>query len=115
MIRWLLLLALALLPGCRERSHLLGQAFAERGLVSVAEARQTNADAAIVLRGTITEKCPVSGCWFTLQDSAGKIKVDTKNATFVVVDVPLRTIVTVAGRKAANGNETFIEATGVRY
>jgi hypothetical protein len=50
-----------------------------------------------------------------LQDSAGKIKVDTKNAAFVVVDVPLRTIVTVAGRKATNGNETFIEATGVRY
>jgi len=115
MIRWLVLLALPLLSGCRERTHELGQAFAERGLVSVAEARQTNVESAVIVRGTVTEKCPVSGCWFTLQDSAGKIKVDTKNAAFVVVDVPLQTTVTVAGRMATNGQERFIEATGLRY
>ena len=56
MIRWLVLLALPLLSGCRERTHELGQAFAERGLVSVAEARQTNVESAVIVRGTVTEK-----------------------------------------------------------
>jgi len=61
------------------------------------------------------EKCPVAGCWFVVRDDSGKIKVDTKNAGFVVVDVPLQMPVLIAGRVATNGAERFIDATGVRY
>ena len=63
----------------------------------------------------MAKKCPVAGCWFMLQDKTGTIKVDTKNAGFVVVDVPLNTALTVAGRVVTNGNERLIEASGVRY
>ncbi|HMJ92351.1 MAG TPA: hypothetical protein VK530_21190, partial [Candidatus Acidoferrum sp.] len=61
------------------------------------------------------EKCPVAGCWFMLRDSSGTIKVDTKNAGFVVVEVPLQSIVTISGRVVTNGTERFIDATGLRY
>jgi len=63
----------------------------------------------------MTQKCPVAGCWFMLRDDTGTIKVDTKNAGFVVVDVPLNASMTVAGRVATNGTERFIDATGLRY
>src|SRR5678816_3825951 len=43
----------------------------------------------VTIQGTLIEKCPVAGCWFRLQDTTGIIKVDTKLAGFVVVDVPL--------------------------
>ncbi len=61
------------------------------------------------------EKCPVAGCWFVVQDGSGRIKVDTKNAGFVVVDVPLQVSLLIAGRVTTNGGERFIDATGVRY
>lgn len=63
----------------------------------------------------MTKKCPVAGCWFMLHDESGTIKVDTKNAGFVVVDVPLNSRITVAGRLATNGAERVIDATGLRY
>jgi hypothetical protein len=50
-----------------------------------------------------------------LHDETGTVKVDTKNAGFVVVSVPLNSILTVAGRVMTNGTERFIEATGARY
>jgi len=46
--------------------------------------------ARVVLHGRMTQKCPVAGCWFMLHDETGTIKVDTKNAGFVVVDIPLQ-------------------------
>ena len=61
------------------------------------------------------EKCPVAGCWFRLRDVSGSIKVDTKLAGFVVVNVPLETKMTVAGKIVAEGDDVAIEATGIRY
>ncbi len=69
----------------------------------------------VTLTGVMTEKCPVAGCWFRLRDATGEIKVDTKTAGFVVVNVPLERPVTVAGRIVTEGDETLIEATGLRY
>jgi len=60
------------------------------------------------------EKCPTAGCWFRLRDSTGVIKVDTKSAGFVVVDVPLEAKITVAGRVLTDGNDAQIEATGIQ-
>jgi len=69
----------------------------------------------VTLRGTMIEKCPVAGCWFRIRDDSGIIKVDTKTAGFVVTDVPLQTTVTVGGKVAAEGDETVLKATGLRY
>src|SRR4030095_16111934 len=71
----------------------------------------------ITLHGTLIEKCPIAGCWFRLQDSTGIIKVDTKAAGFAVTGVPVQTAMTVRGRVVldSEGNETFVEATGLRY
>jgi len=61
------------------------------------------------------EKCPIAGCWFRLRDNTGVIKVDTKSAGFVVVNVPLESRVTVAGKVIINGDDVMLEATGIRY
>ena len=61
------------------------------------------------------EKCPVAGCWFRLRDATGVILVDTKSAGFVVVNVPLESPMTVAGKAVAQGDAVMLEATGVRY
>lgn len=63
----------------------------------------------------MVEKCPTAGCWFRLRDRTGTIKVDTKSAGFVVVNVPLQSQVTVAGKVVPDGDDVMIEATGVRY
>jgi uncharacterized protein YdeI (BOF family) len=69
----------------------------------------------VTLTGIMIEKCPVAGCWFRLRDVSGSIKVDTKLAGFVVVNVPLETKMTVAGKIVAEGDDVAIEATGIRY
>ena len=69
----------------------------------------------VTLHGTMVEKCPVAGCWFRLRDDTGTIKVDTKSAGFVVVNVPLRSTVTVMGKPVREGNDLIVEAAGLRY
>ena len=49
-----------------------------------------------------------------LRDKTGAIKVDTKDAGFVVTDVPVGAPVTVSGTLAAGG-ERRIAATGLLY
>jgi hypothetical protein len=41
--------------------------------------------------------------------------VDTKAAGFVVLDVPLQSVMTVRGWVVREGSEKLIAATGVRY
>ena len=69
----------------------------------------------VTLSGTMIEKCPTAGCWFRLKDDSGVIKVDTKSAGFVVVNVPLEARVVVSGRVTLDGEETAIQATGIRF
>ena len=70
---------------------------------------------AVTIQGILVEKCPVAGCWFRLLDDTSLIKVDTKTAGFAVTDIPLKTVLTVSGKVAQEGNETVLEATGLRY
>lgn len=83
--------------------------------MAVSGVPQASPNSLVVLQGTLTKKCPVAGCWFMLQDSTGTIKVDTKNAGFVVTDIPLKTSVNIAGRVVTNGLERSIDAIGVLY
>lgn len=116
MKRLLLAASLALLvAGCSKRTPTTLGAAVEGAAVLIAETQHTQPDSRVVVQGTMTKKCPVAGCWFILQDKSGSIKVDTKDAGFVVVDVPLNTVMAVAGRLSTNGSERLIEATGARY
>ena|SRR6266481_4855320 len=69
----------------------------------------------VTISGVMVEKCPVAGCWLKVQDSTGTIMVDTKTAGFVVVNVPLDSKVTVAGKILSEGDEVVLEASGLRY
>jgi uncharacterized protein YdeI (BOF family) len=98
----------------RQGGTVLGQAPAGQ-VRSVLAVRAGDTPATVTLKGLIVEKCPVAGCWFYLQDKTGTIKVDTKAAGFVVVDVPLHTCVTVRGRVLNQGDDISLEAAGLRY
>jgi len=102
-------------PGChREGSQVLGEA-PTASPVSLAAARGTPGSDTVTVTGTLVEKCPEAGCWFVLQDATGKLKVDTKTAGFVVVEVPLHRTLTVSGRMVTNGTEVLLAASGLRY
>ena len=81
----------------------------------VSAARTARDGSPLVLAGEMVEKCPAAGCWFDMRDGSGTIRVDTKNAGFVVLDVPLHARVTVAGRIKTSGGEPTLEAAGIRY
>jgi uncharacterized protein YdeI (BOF family) len=101
--------------GChREGSQVLGVP-PEGVPVSLAAARDAAGSGALTVTGTLVEKCPEAGCWFVLQDGTGKLKVDTKTAGFVVVEVPLHRVLTVTGHRVTNGTEVLLAATGLRY
>jgi uncharacterized protein YdeI (BOF family) len=101
---------------CRPAGQrILGQA-PEGRPQTVAELNRSATPAQVsTVAGEIIEKCPVAGCWFVLRDDTGTVKVDTKSAGFVVLDLPVHTRVQVAGRWVDEGPARLIEATGLRY
>ena len=110
-----LLPCLVLATACRKSSAtVLGKApkGQSRTILSV---RAGDTPPQVTISGVMIEKCPVAGCWFRLRDPSGTIKVDTKSAGFVVVDVPLERPVTVTGNVIAEGSDVILEATGLRY
>ena len=112
---WCLSICLALVVACRKpQGTILGKAPAgePRSILSV---KAGDAPPHVTLSGVMIEKCPVAGCWFRLRDRTDTIKVDTKLAGFVVVNVPLQSSVTVSGKVTADGEEIILEASGIRY
>lgn len=112
---WGLVCCLSLAIGCQKpQGTVLGKAPAgdPRTILAVTAG---DTPPQVTLRGVMVEKCPVAGCWFRLRDQTGIIKVDTKRAGFVVVNVPLEGTVTVAGKVVADGDQIAVEATGLRY
>ena len=107
---------LLLMAGCRKpNSVVLGNAPTGKPQ-TISSVKTEKVQTPVTLQGVMIEKCPVAGCWFRLRDRTGEIKVDTKLAGFVVLDVPLESRLTVAGKKAlSESGEITIEATGVRY
>lgn len=113
--RLLLMIPLICLPllGCAGRpSVVLGASPAAGPVVAVRDLKPSATP--VTVQGRIIEKCPVAGCWFMLRDKTGMIKVDTKEAGFVVTDVPLNTMATVTGTFKEVG-ERRIAAAGMRY
>ncbi len=111
----LLVFVSAALFGCSDRVPKTRGAAVEGMAVPISSLQNVSTQTPVVLHGAMTAKCPVAGCWFMLRDESGIIKVDTRNAGFVVVDVPLNTSVTVAGVVITNGPNRSIDATGLRY
>ncbi len=106
---------LAFGSGCSsEGAHVLGQTPSDEP-ISLDLARQGVGKPLVTVRGVMVEKCPEAGCWFVLKDHSGTLKVDTKTAGFVVVEVPLQRRLTVVGQIVTNGTERLLAATGVRY
>jgi uncharacterized protein YdeI (BOF family) len=104
-----------LATGCHKPSAtVLGKA-PKGQACTILSVRSGDTPPQVTIGGIMVEKCPVAGCWFRLQDASGTIKVDTKTAGFVVVDVPLGSQVSVAGRVVAEGSDVMLEATGLRY
>jgi uncharacterized protein YdeI (BOF family) len=115
-MRFVLLISLgALLAGCSGGEGRILGVLLSHDAIPVSAVQSTSPESSVVVRGTMTQKCPVAGCWFMLHDATGTIKVDTRNAGFSVVDVPLRTALLVAGRVTTNGTDRIIEASGIRY
>lgn len=101
--------------GCGQgRETILGKA-PQGTPITISSIQSKDSAATVTLHGKMVEKCPVAGCWFNLRDDTGLIKVDTKGANFVVLNVPLQTEVIVSGRVSTNGSEKMIEATGISY
>jgi uncharacterized protein YdeI (BOF family) len=115
-MRHLLALAVLILgtSGCGQKGKVLGKAPQDpRSTVLAIQAG--DAPARLTLEGTMVEKCPQAGCWFRIDDGTGVIKVDTKNAGFVVTSVPLNAKVKVAGKLQHLEEDMQIEATGLTY
>ena len=109
------LILLVLAAGCsKPHGKVLGKApKGEPQNIIAIKAGATPAQ--VTIQGVMIEKCPIAGCWFRLRDHTGIIKVDMKAAGFVVVDLPLETTVTVAGKVVPDGKDVVIEASGLRY
>jgi uncharacterized protein YdeI (BOF family) len=112
--RWLILaLALLTFAGCAQtQPAVLGTRPSDSTPTRIASLKKTSAPQTI--QGTMIDKCPVAGCWFHVKDGSGVIKVDTKNAGFVVTNVPLNSHVTVTGI-VHGGDDDFLAATGMSY
>jgi uncharacterized protein YdeI (BOF family) len=100
--------------GCTRVEKVLGTVGSYPNL-TVAAAQQTIPGKEVTLRGKLVEKCPVAGCWFVIRDETGTIKVDTKTAGFVVLDVPLQKQIVIDGIVSGDGAGRVIDAKGVRY
>lgn len=109
-----LVLVLAVMGCGHLRQRVRGVAPAEAPVAMAAKSAAMPSGARILLRGEMTEKCPVAGCWFKLKDASGVVRVDTRTAGFVVSDIPLHTQMTVAG-SVSHEEPSGVAATGIRY
>ncbi len=107
-------LVILLAVGCAPtQTNILGKAPAQQPTILVREL-SAKTGSVVTVKGEMVEKCPVAGCWFMLRDKTGMVRVDTKQAGFVVSEVPLHTTMTVSGT-VASGTEVGLKASGVRY
>lgn len=110
----ILIVLLILWAGCARKESVLGH-FESGEAITVAKASAVESKKPIEITGKVVEKCPVAGCWFYLEDATGRIKVDTKAAGFVVLEVPLGREVKVSGRLSRDGVNQQIDAAGMVF
>ena len=107
--------ALLLAAGCAPAGSRVRGAV-ETGAFSTVNGLRGNTSAQLrTVEGLMVEKCPQAGCWFDLRDGTGTLRVDTKNAGFTVLDVPVGTRMRVTGRPAGKGPDVVLHAAGLTY
>ena len=111
----LLLIGTILSFGCSKHEALVLGQVPKGDARTINSVKAVDPGTAVVLNGTMVEKCPVAGCWFRLHDNTGTIKVDTRSAGFVVAKVPVNSKLVVSGKLVTDGDDVAIEALGVRY
>lgn len=100
--------------GCHHAApKTMGAPLASASFITVKEIKASKGKT-VLIKGTMVEKCPVSGCWFKLKDGGGIVKIDAKAAGFVVTEIPLHTEITASGKVIDADNPTIL-ATGIRY
>ena len=99
--------------GCQSRAVEMGKEQSS-GATSAQVSELATAKTLVTLKGTMIEKCPVSACWFRLQDDTGVARVDVRAAGFTVSDIPQGAKVLVWG-KHKPGGEPGLVAQGLRY
>ena len=104
-----------LAAGCHQTSGTVLGKTPKGELRTILAIRAGDTPPQVTVRGVMVEKCPVAGCWLRVKDDTGIIKVDTKTAGFTVVNVPLDTKVTVAGKIVMEGDEPQLDASGLTY
>jgi uncharacterized protein YdeI (BOF family) len=109
------LFGVVLLSGCQRKAGTVLGKPAKGEIRNILAIRAGDTAPTVTLQGKIVEKCPAAGCWFYLQDDTGTIRVDTKAAGFVVVNVPLQTTVTVSGKVVTESDDVSVQASGLRY
>jgi hypothetical protein len=112
---WLAIPLALLITGCHKPQGTVLGKLPKSAPASVLAIRAGDTPQQVTITGVMVEKCPVAGCWLKVQDSTGTILVDTKAAGFVVVNVPLDSKVTVAGKIVSEGENLVLEASGLRY
>jgi len=110
---WMACFVLA--AGCGSQSMAVLGTAPNKAPVSIETVRALKTAATVAVHGTMVEKCPVAGCWFNLRDSTGMVRVDTKAAGFVVLELPVGTKMTVQGKLSGDGDSRQIDATGLVY
>lgn len=68
----------------------------------------------VTIKGTMSQKCPTTGCWFYVKDDTGEIRVDTAPSGFTITEIPLGKTVTVHGKVVITEGGTELVATGVK-
>ena len=110
-----LALLLVLAAGCHKAAGIVLGKRPKGEVRTILAIRAGDTPPKVTISGVMIEKCPVAGCWLRVRDETGIIKVDTKSAGFVVVNVPLESKVTVTGKIVTEGDEVLLEASGLLY
>ena len=66
-------------------------------IAAVGEKPAAFANKTIALTGRITERCPMAGCWFNLNDGTGDLRIDARPGRFSVLGLAMGARVTVFG------------------
>lgn len=83
------LLFVSMISGCESTTKNFGQPFTVKNPVSVQEVltqlKSSNIVSDVQIEGKIEKSCMTEGCWFTINDAAGKeVKFDVKDKKFKV-------------------------------
>jgi hypothetical protein len=92
-----------------------GLPFSQAPLVSIAQLTGKPVPGNVKVEGQIVRQCPVSGCWFYLDDGKGRqFKIDL-GQTLPQLPQKIGHTAKVEGRLVQEGNEPVLEGNSVEF